>query len=56
MAHPPGLWPGELFGGYRPLRLSKPQHRISLGPIRFDRSGDVQSRFHVFPAAADQAP
>ncbi len=56
MAHPPGLWPGEFSGGYRPLRLSKPQHRTSLRPIRFDRSGDVQARFHVFPAAADQAP
>ena len=28
----------------------------SRGPIRFDRSGDVKARFHVFPAAADQAP
>jgi branched-chain amino acid transport system substrate-binding protein len=36
--------------------LSKPEHRTSLGPIRFDRSGDVQARFHVFPAAADQPP
>lgn len=36
--------------------LSKPEHRTSLGSIRFDRSGDVQARFHVFPAAADQPP
>jgi branched-chain amino acid transport system substrate-binding protein len=36
--------------------LSKPEHRTSLGPVRFDATGDVQARFHVFPAKADQAP
>lgn len=36
--------------------LSKPEHLTSFGPIRFDATGDVQARFHVFPAKADQAP
>lgn len=34
--------------------LSKPEHRTSLGPIRFDASGDVRAQFHVFPATADR--
>ena len=36
--------------------LSKPEHRTSLGPIRFDATGDVQAQFHLFPATADRAP
>lgn len=36
--------------------LSKPEHRTSLGPVRFDATGDVKARFHVFPATADRAP
>jgi branched-chain amino acid transport system substrate-binding protein len=35
--------------------LSKPEHRTSLGPIRFNAKGDVMAQFHVFPATADQA-
>lgn len=33
--------------------LAKPVHLTSLGPIRFDASGDVQARFHGFPAISD---
>lgn len=36
--------------------LSKAEHPTRFGPIRFDANGDVQARFHVFPAKADQAP
>lgn len=35
--------------------LSKPEHRTSLGPIRFDANGDVRATFHAFPATADRA-
>ena len=36
--------------------LGQPQHATSFGPIGFDATGDVQARFHVFPANADRAP
>jgi len=36
--------------------LSRPEHATSFGPVRFDASGDSQSRYHVFPARADLPP
>ena len=34
--------------------LSRPEHPTSFGPIRFDASGDVQARYHVFALSDDQ--
>jgi branched-chain amino acid transport system substrate-binding protein len=34
--------------------LEKPVHQTSLGPVRFDRHGDVQADFEAFAATADQ--
>lgn len=34
--------------------LAKREHRTSLGPIRFDATGDVQARFHVVNAAEER--
>jgi hypothetical protein len=34
--------------------LEKPVHQTSLGPVRFDRNGDVQADFEAFAATADQ--
>lgn len=36
--------------------LGQPQHATSFGPIGFDATGDVQAKYHVFPANADRAP
>jgi branched-chain amino acid transport system substrate-binding protein len=35
--------------------LGRPVHATRFGPIRFDPSGDVQARFHVFPATAESS-
>jgi ABC-type branched-subunit amino acid transport system substrate-binding protein len=36
--------------------LNKPVHQTSLGPVRFDRTGDVKADFHAFAANADLRP
>ena len=36
--------------------LSQPEHSTRFGPIRFDGSGDVQAKYHVFSLADDQPP
>ncbi len=40
----------------RHFLLSRPEHSTSFGPIRFDASGDVQARYHVFRLDDDAPP